>query len=140
MEQNILSKFDMTGRTVLVTGAGGLLGKQFSLALAQAGANVMLADLADDLALGQAEYIRSLGLRAEAVRVDVIDPHSTRAMVRKTLERFGRLDVLINSAAMDPKFDPQHQGQQAANAFATYSLENWRKACLLYTSPSPRDS
>lgn len=102
MEQNILSKFDMTGRTVLVTGAGGLLGKQFSLALAQAGANVMLADLAEDLALAQAEYIRSLGLRAEAVRVDVIDPHSTRAMVRKTLECFGRLDVLINSAAMDP--------------------------------------
>jgi 2-deoxy-D-gluconate 3-dehydrogenase len=118
----------MTGRTVLVTGAGGLLGKQFSLALAQAGANVMLADLADDLAQAQAEHIRSLGLRAEAVRVDVIDPHSTRAMVRKTLERFGRLDVLINSAAMDPKFDPQHQGQQAANAFETYSLENWRKA------------
>ena len=40
MEQNILSKFDMSGRTVLVTGAGGLLGKQFSLALAQAGASV----------------------------------------------------------------------------------------------------
>jgi Short-chain alcohol dehydrogenase of unknown specificity len=88
----------------------------------------MLADLAEDLAQAQAEYICAQGLRAEAVRVDVIDPHSTRAMVRKTLERFGRLDVLINSAAMDPKFDPQHQNQQAANAFETYSLENWRKA------------
>jgi len=36
--------------------------------------------------------------------------------------------VLINSAALDPKFDPQHQGEQAANAFETYSLEAWRKA------------
>lgn len=128
MEQNILSKFDMSGRTVLVTGAGGLLGKQFSLALAQAGANMVLADLAEDQAQAQAEYIRSLGLSAEAVRVDVIDPISTWAMVARTLERFGRLDVLINSAAMDPKFDPQHEGQQSANAFETYSLENWRNA------------
>lgn len=106
MEQNVLEKFNMSGRTVLVTGAGGLLGKQFSLALAQAGARVMLADLAEDQAQAQAEYIRSLGLSAEALRVDVIDPNSTRAMVARTLERFGRLDVLINSAAMDPKFDP----------------------------------
>ncbi|MBP7032610.1 MAG: SDR family NAD(P)-dependent oxidoreductase, partial [Anaerolineaceae bacterium] len=77
MEQNILSKFDMSGRTVLVTGAGGLLGKQFSLALAQAGASVMLADLAEDLAQAQAEFIRAQGLTAEAVAVDVIDPLST---------------------------------------------------------------
>ncbi len=101
MEQNVLEKFNMSGRTVLVTGAGGLLGKQFSLALAQAGANMVLADLAEDQAQAQAEYIRSLGLSAEALRVDVIDPNSTRAMVARTLERFGRLDVLINSAAMD---------------------------------------
>ncbi|NMD26885.1 MAG: short-chain dehydrogenase, partial [Chloroflexi bacterium] len=58
MEANILDKFNMTGRAVLVTGAGGLLGKQFSLALAQAGASVMLADLAEDLAQAQAEFIR----------------------------------------------------------------------------------
>ena len=44
--QNVLDKFNLKGNTVLVTGGGGLLGRQFALALAQAGAAVMLADLA----------------------------------------------------------------------------------------------
>lgn len=126
--QNVLDKFNMKGRTVLVTGGGGLLGRQFALALAQAGADVMLADLAFEAAADQAEVIRAEGLSAAALAVDVIDPDSTRAMVEQTLARFGRLDVLINSAALDPKFDPQHQSEQAANAFETYSLEAWRKA------------
>ena len=126
--QNVLDKFNMKGRTVLVTGGGGLLGRQFALALAQAGADVMLADLAYEAAADQAEVIRAEGLSAEALAVDVIDPDSTREMVQQTLARFGRLDVLINSAALDPKFDPQHQSEQAANAFETYALEAWRKA------------
>ena len=126
--QNVLDKFNLKGSTVLVTGGGGLLGRQFALALAQAGADVMLADLAYEAAADQAEVIRAEGLSAEALAVDVVDPDSTRAMVEQTLARFGRLDVLINSAALDPKFDPQHQSEQAANAFETYSLEAWRKA------------
>ena len=126
--QNVLDKFSMKGRTVLVTGGAGLLGRQFALALAQAGADVMLADLAFDAAAEQAEMIRAEGLSAEALAVDVIDPDSTCEMVQQTLARFCRLDVLINSAALDPKFDPQHQGEQAANAFETYSLDAWRKA------------
>jgi 2-deoxy-D-gluconate 3-dehydrogenase len=126
--QNVLDKFNMKGRTVLVTGGAGLLGRQFALALAQAGADVMLADLAYEAAADQAEVIRAEGLSAEALAVDVIDPDSTCEMVQQTLARFGRLDVLINSAALDPKFDPQHQSEQAANAFETYSLDAWRKA------------
>ena len=126
--QNVLDKFNLKGNTVLVTGGGGLLGRQFALALAQAGADVMLADLAYEAAADQAEVIRAEGLSAAALAVDVVDPESTREMVQQTLARFGRLDVLINSAALDPKFDPQHQSEQAANAFETYSLEAWRKA------------
>ncbi len=126
--QSVLDKFSLKGSTVLVTGGGGLLGRQFALALAQAGADVMLADLAYEAAADQAEVIRAEGLSAEALAVDVVDPDSTRAMVDQTLARFGRLDVLINSAALDPKFDPQHQSEQIANAFETYSLEAWRKA------------
>jgi 2-deoxy-D-gluconate 3-dehydrogenase len=126
--QTVLDKFNLKGRTVLVTGGGGLLGRQFALALAQAGADVMLADLAYEAAADQAEVIRAEGLSAAALAVDVVDPDSTREMVQQTLARFGRLDVLINSAALDPKFDPQHQSEQAANAFETYALEAWRKA------------
>lgn len=128
MTDSILNKFDMTGKTVVVTGAAGLLGKQFSLTLAQAGANVILADINEDIAERNATELKSEKLSAVAARLDVTDPVSSQAMVEKALTLFGSVDVLINSAALDPKFDPANAGTQGANAFETYSLDAWRKA------------
>ncbi len=128
MNESILKKFDMSGKTVIVTGASGLLGKQFSLAMAQAGANVLLADLAEDVAHANAAELQSLGLNAASTRVDVTDPESAEAMVETALDAYDRVDVLINSAALDPKFDPANAGSQGANAFETYALDSWRQA------------
>ena len=128
MNESILKKFDMSGKTVIVTGAAGLLGKQFSLAMAQAGANVLLADLAEDVAHANAAELQSLGLNAASTRVDVTDPKSARAMVETALDAYDCVDVLINSAALDPKFDPANAGSQGANAFETYALDSWRQA------------
>lgn len=128
MSSKVLDKFDMHGRTAIVTGAAGLLGKQFALALAQAGAQVLLADLALEGAAIHAEELRKDGLLADAVSVDVTDPDSTQEMVAKALERTGRLDALVNSAALDPKFDPAHKDAQSANAFESYSLASWKQA------------
>ena len=128
MTESILEKFDMAQKTVIVTGAAGLLGKQFSLALAQAGAKVLLADLVVDIAEQNAIDLKNLNLSAAATKVDVTDPASTRAMVQTALDSFGSVDVLINSAALDPKFDPESVGSQGANAFESYSLDSWRKA------------
>lgn len=128
MNEPILKKFDMSGKTVIVTGAAGLLGKQFSLAMAQAGANVLLADLAEDVAHANAAELQSLGLNAASTRVDVTDPKSAEAMVETALDAYDRVDVLINSAALDPKFDSANAGSQGANAFETYALDSWRQA------------
>lgn len=128
MSDSILNKFDMKGKTAIITGAAGLLGKQFSLALAQAGANLVLADLEETAAQTNALWLREQGLRAIAIGVDVTNPASTQAMVSNTLDAFGSLDVLVNSAALDPKFDPANAGAQGANAFENYSLDSWRQA------------
>ena len=128
MTESILKKFDLTGKTALISGAAGLLGLQFSLALAQAGANVVLADLNEVIAAKNSDELKHLGLSSMAVAVDVTDPRSTKAMVEKALASFGSLDVLVNSAALDPKFDPANVGDQEENAFETYSLESWRQA------------
>lgn len=128
MTDTVLKKFDMTGKTAIVTGAAGLLGKQFSLTLAQAGAGVVLADLDKSLAESQALFLREQGLRAVAVAVDVTDPVSVKAMVKTALEAFDSVDVLVNSAALDPKFDPANLDSQGANAFESYSLESWRQS------------
>jgi|LSQX01.3.fsa_nt_gb 2-deoxy-D-gluconate 3-dehydrogenase len=128
MKETILNKFDMTGKTALITGAGGLLGKQFALTLGQAGANLVLADLNLDLARANANELQKEGYQALAVRVDVTNPDSCQEMVEVAQKNFGGLDVLINSAALDPKFDATNLSKQGANAFEEYSLDAWRQA------------
>ena len=128
MTESIIKKFDLSGKTAIITGAAGLLGKQFCLALAQAGANIVMADLDEELATENASEFKEMGLNALALEVDVSDPDSTKAMVDQSLAAFGSVDVLVNSAALDPKFDSASAYAQDANAFETYSLDSWRQA------------
>ena len=128
MTELIFKKFDMTGKTAIITGAAGLLGKQFCLALAQAGANVVMADLEKKPVLENEVEFREMGLNALALEVDVSDPDSTKSMVERALTVFGSVDVLVNSAALDPKFDSAGVSAQGANAFESFSLDAWRQA------------
>ncbi len=124
----ILQKFNLSGKVAVVTGGVGLLGSEFCRTLAEAGAQVLVADLDGTRAALLAKSLREEGYPAESVGVDVTQPESVRYMVSQAVENFGRLDVLVNSAAMDPKFDPQSIGSQGANAFETYPLEAWNQA------------
>jgi NAD(P)-dependent dehydrogenase (short-subunit alcohol dehydrogenase family) len=123
----IFDKFNLQGQVAIVTGGAGLLGRQFCRTLAEANAQVMVADLNESTACGVADEIRAAGYTAEGVGVDVTSPDSTRAMVAAAVKTFGRVDVLVCSAALDPKFEPQHQGQHG-NTFEDYPLESWRQA------------
>jgi 2-deoxy-D-gluconate 3-dehydrogenase len=123
-----MDKFSLAGRTALVTGGAGLLGRQFTRALGEAGANVVVADLDLAQAQKQADALQTAGISALAVEVNVTDPDSAAAMVGQAVDRFGSLDVIVNSAALDPKFDPENLGSQSANAFETYPLESWKQA------------
>ncbi len=124
---NILDKFRLDGKVAVVTGGAGLLGKQFCLTLAQAGAHILVADLNETVAADTAGRIREQGYSAEPVEVDVTNIASTKAMADVAVSKFGRLDVLVCSAAMDPKFDPQNQNSHG-NRFEDYPLEDWRQA------------
>lgn len=119
--------FDLTGRAALVTGGAGLLGQQFCKTLAEAGASVVVADLNGDAAASQAETLLREGYHALGVGVDVTDPDSVSRMVSAATQMFGRLDILVTSAAMDPKFD-NTQGEIPDNAFETYPLAQWNQA------------
>ncbi len=124
----IMDKFSLAGRTALVTGGAGLLGRQFTRALGEAGAKVVVADLDLDTAQTHAINLETSGISAIAVDVDVTDPDSVKEMVNRTVNEFGSLDVIVNSAALDPKFDPENLDAQSGNAFETYPLETWKKA------------
>jgi NAD(P)-dependent dehydrogenase (short-subunit alcohol dehydrogenase family) len=129
----ILDKFDLSGRVAVVTGGVGLLGKEFCRTLAEAGAAVVVADLNAPGAADVAGQITAAGYKALSVQVNITDPDSVHSMVTATVETFGRLDILVNSAALDPKFDPQALAAMAARgevsgAFEDYPLESWKQA------------
>jgi 2-deoxy-D-gluconate 3-dehydrogenase len=125
---NLAEMFDLTGRVAVVTGGVGLLGKQFCQTMAAAGAAVAVVDVDIDACGQVAAELEAQGLQALAAPTDITNPDQTAKMVANTLERFGRLDILVNSAALDPKFDPNKIGEQGANAFEDYPLEAWQQA------------
>ncbi len=126
---NILEKFDLTGRVAVVTGGAGLLGVEFCRTLAEAGAAVAVVDLNPTSANGTADTLAKNGYKSLALPTDITQPDSVNAMVEKTLAEFGRLDILVNSAALDPKFDPDAAAKGIApGAFEDYPLGDWNAA------------
>jgi 2-deoxy-D-gluconate 3-dehydrogenase len=123
----IFDKFSLHGQAALVTGGAGLLGIEFCRTLAQAGAGVIVADLNGDAADRTAQTLRAEGLQAQPCAVDVTQPESTAAMVQAAVDAYGRLDIIVNSAAMDPKFDATQPGKHAST-FEDYPLAMWQQA------------
>jgi 2-deoxy-D-gluconate 3-dehydrogenase len=125
----IQEKFDLGGRAAIVTGGAGLLGAEFCRTLAEAGASVAVVDLNSSAAYQVAESLTLAGHRAEAFATDITRPDSVSALVEGTLAAFGRLDILVNSAALDPKFDPQALAKGISpGRFEDYPLEQWNAA------------
>ncbi|HEY7429096.1 MAG TPA: SDR family NAD(P)-dependent oxidoreductase, partial [Streptosporangiaceae bacterium] len=96
----VLERFSLAGKVALVTGASSGLGAGFALALAQAGADVVLAARRQDGLDAARRAVEKLGRSALAVPTDVTDPDACRAVVQAAVARFGRLDVLVNNAGM----------------------------------------
>jgi 2-deoxy-D-gluconate 3-dehydrogenase len=90
--------FELTDKVVLVTGAGKGIGKAIALVCAGAGADLALGSRTVSESEQTAAECRALGRRAEAWRLDVAEVASIQAFVDKTLEAFGRIDVLVNNA------------------------------------------
>ena len=125
----IQEKFDLSGRVAVVTGGAGLLGVEFCRTLAEAGASVAVVDLNASASQAVADTLTKSGYQALAVPADITRPDSVKELVEKVLFTFGRLDVLVNSAALDPKFDAEALKKVIApGAFEDYQLDKWRDA------------
>jgi NAD(P)-dependent dehydrogenase (short-subunit alcohol dehydrogenase family) len=107
----------MNSKVVLVTGALTGIGRATALAFANDGARIVVSGRRDDAGQALASELRALGAEAEYVRADVRSDDDVRALVDKTLARFGRLDVAVNNAGTEGK-----PGPVIAQTMASYAL------------------
>lgn len=94
------SSTDFQGKTVIVTGAAGGLGRSFAEGFARAGAQLVVADIDQEGAQATAAALEHSGASALGMRVDVTERSSTDALAAAAIDRFGTIDVLVNNAAI----------------------------------------
>jgi NAD(P)-dependent dehydrogenase (short-subunit alcohol dehydrogenase family) len=105
------------------------LGAEFCRTLAEAGAAVAVVDLNASASQGTADVLAKSGYQALAVPTDITQPDSVNILVEKVLSEFGKIDILVNSAALDPKFDPEAIKKGITpGAFEDYPLDQWNAA------------
>ncbi|MEE2058484.1 SDR family NAD(P)-dependent oxidoreductase [Rhodococcus artemisiae] len=97
---SVLDRFRLDDRVAIVTGASSGLGVAFAQALAEAGADVVLAARRVDRLEQTAELVRAAGRRAVTVETDIADPDQAQHMVDAAVEQLGKVDILINNAGI----------------------------------------
>ena len=105
--------FGLNGRVAVVTGASSGLGVGFARALAQAGANLVLAARRADRLESLAAELREAGAEVLPVACDVTDPNQVEALKDACLERFGRADILVNNAGTTEIVPAENESEEA---------------------------
>lgn len=118
-------QFDLNGRIAVITGGAGLLGPEHAIALAQAGATVAITDIDGTAAEKTASRLgQELGsARFVGLAMDVTDPGSIRRTRDTLLQRFGKVDILVNNAAIDPKVNADSLVE--TSRLEHFPLEQW---------------
>lgn len=111
----------LAGKTVIVTGGGSNIGRGIVLAFAREGPNIVNAELDEKQGQKVVDEANTLGGQAILVKTDVTNWDSVQAMVRKTLERFGKIDVLVNNVG----------GARGPGKFVEKTREEWEKEISL---------
>lgn len=124
---NPSSRYDLTGRTALVTGAGGLLGKQHVAALSEAGARVIVTDVGLVQAEAAVTALKQIAASADliALAIDVTSLDSVRAANEQLAGRGITVDILVNNAAIDPKVTSS-PGVMHSSRFEAFPVPQWQ--------------
>ncbi len=111
-----MKNFDLRGKAALVTGGNGGIGLGMARGLAQAGAAIAVAGRDEKKNSAAVRELKSLGVQALGLFVDVLEESSCKNMVSQAAEKLGRLDILVNNAGMNIRKPPQE-----------LSLEDWKR-------------
>lgn len=125
-DSSILEKFNLSGRTAIITGGAGLLGRQHATALIQAGANCVLVDI-DKESVQQAadELSGKYQSKVMAISADITSKVAIEALLQSVIQEFNSVEILINNAAINPKV--QQDGLKELSRLEHFPLEQWNK-------------
>jgi NAD(P)-dependent dehydrogenase (short-subunit alcohol dehydrogenase family) len=123
----VREKFDLTGRVAVITGGAGLLGVKHAEAIADMGGIPVLVDINTERAAAAAASItETFGCETMGLGVDITQPDQVQTILARTLERFGRVDILINNAANNPKMESREDGPEWSR-FEQFPLNIWNQ-------------
>lgn len=119
-----MNLFSLNNKTAVVTGALGLLGQKHCQALAMAGARVIVADTEEAKAV---TFATELGIQHMGIGIDVTDKKSVTALKDKVVRQFGSIDILVNNAAINDRFENPSMAKELS-AFENYPLDAFQQS------------
>ncbi len=126
MAKTIKEIFDLTGRVAIITGGAGLLGVKHAEAIAEAGGSPVIADLDAARAARVASSLSErYGVGSLGVMADITSRASVERLLQVVLEHYGRVDILINNAANNPKVEKTAAEGAEWSRFENFSMPAW---------------
>ncbi|MGC9359286.1 MAG: SDR family NAD(P)-dependent oxidoreductase [Anaerolineae bacterium] len=131
----ILDTFSLEGQIGIVTGGGQGLGQAFSLAFAEAGADIVVAEINPETGPATVREVERLGRRALFVETDVTNRSNVEAMVAHTLSAFGRVDFLMNNAGITKWAPAEEVTEEDWRAVMAVNLDGVFYGCQAVAGP-----
>ncbi len=118
---NVLQKFDLTNRVVVITGGAGIMGIMHAQAVNDAGGIAVICDIKGRAAQAAA---KNIGGQCFGVKTDITSKKDVQKLLKTLINKYGRVDVLINNAANDPKV--KSSSGLNMTRFENFELEQWQ--------------
>jgi NAD(P)-dependent dehydrogenase (short-subunit alcohol dehydrogenase family) len=125
-EAGVRARFDLTGRVAVITGGAGLLGRQHAEAIAEMGGVPVLVDIDGERAAASAAEIgATFAVPGIGIQADVTRPEAVSGVRSRVLSALGRIDILVNNAAHNPKIEADRSGNVRWSRLEHFPLERW---------------
>ena len=109
---SIKQRFDLTGKVAIVTGSSKGIGLSIAKGLAENGAKVVISSRKQDAVETVSAEFNEAGLEAVGITCHVGEQEQRKSLVTKTMEKYGRIDILVNNAAINPYYGPLENSEE----------------------------